>query len=415
MAAASSATGIYRRGDPGSWGASTRYVQFSSGSGVFYDRITGNVVNEVPSGSGSFTAARNQASARATYDAEISGITSAGPVGTPPPATPAAAAAALLGPAGIPPREPINSIPIPKPSAGAAAGAALRYPSSRSMTPDTDYVVFEFFEYEPPFGRGRSGDGTPVADPTLTASAGYKLYQGNRGKKTFDPIVLYMPEDIQSQFSGRWSGAQFGTAFAGLARVMGTDIDGNAITAGIDSAKGMLKTQAFQTAVDAINKGLNSSVTLNQLMGGVSGTVVNPNVEMMYEAPDLRNFSLTFKMTPHDGNEAKVIRKICQRFKKAMLPSFGGQALFGTVVAPNLITIPNLCQVTFMKGDAVHPSLPQYKQCAISNVDINYTPDGSYATFGDADGTPVSTSITVAFKETKIIFADEINESGASY
>jgi len=418
MTTASSATGIYRRGDP-PWGASTRYVQMSTGSGIFYDRNTGNVVNETPLGSGTFKPLKNQATAKVTYETDIRGIVAAGPVGTPP-ASPTAAAAALAGPAGAPP-DPAgpNVTIISKASVTAGAGTALRYPSERAITPDSDYVVFEFFAYEPPFGVAAGSSGGSAV--TTSGVAGYINYQGNRGDKTFDPIILYMPEDIQTQFSARWGGMGTGAMGSGIANLMGSaggaDLSelANKITTGLNTIPGMLKTATFKAAVDLINTGLGSSITENQLLGGVTGTVINPNVEMMFEAPDLRNFSLTFKMSPHSQNEAIQIRKICRRFRKAMLPAFGGKAIFGAVEVPNLLTIPSLCQVTFMKGDSPHPTLPHYKQCAIVNVDVNYTPDGSYATFGDADASPVATTLQVSFKETKVIFSDEINEDGASY
>ena len=99
-----------------------------------------------------------------------------------------------------------------------------------------------------------------------------------------------------------------------------------------------------------------------------------------------------------------------------MLPSFGGNATSffgGSQPQGNLIQVPNICTIKYMKGSSFHPYLPQYKAMAISNVAINYTPDGSYATY--ADGSPVATQLKVSLKEMKNIFASEINDTGASY
>lgn len=298
-----------------------------------------------------------------------------------------------------------------KPTANQASTNVLKYPSN-PIAGDTDYIVFGFYKYDPPFGRGAGGDGTA---PIESASAGYDLYaqSGIPKTPTFGSILLYMPEDIQSQYSAKWSGAGFGSAYAGLARVVGTDMSPDSIGAAIESVPGMIKTAVFDKIREGVNKLTNANVGINQFIGGISGTVLNPNVEMMYDAPDLRGFDLTFKMTPRSKQEADVIRKICNRFKKAMLPTFGGQALFGTVQAPNLLTIPSVCQVSFMKGNDLHPFLPQYKLCAITDVSVNYTPDGSYATF--AGGSPVATQLKITFKEMKLIFEGEINEDGVSF
>ena len=60
-----------------------------------------------------------------------------------------------------------------------------------------------------------------------------------------------------------------------------------------------------------------------------------------------------------------------------------------------------------MKGATEHTYVTQYKPCAISKVEVNYTPDGTYATY--EDGAPVATELRVIFMETKLIFAHEIN------
>ena len=68
-----------------------------------------------------------------------------------------------------------------------------------------------------------------------------------------------------------------------------------------------------------------------------------------------------------------------------------------------------------MKGAEQHPYLPRYKMCALTDLNINYTPDGNYAAF--ADGHPVATEIKISFMETKLIFSEDIGsgEGSASF
>ena len=44
--------------------------------------------------------------------------------------------------------------------------------------------------------------------------------------------------------------------------------------------------------------------------------------------------------------------------------------------------------------------------CAVTDMGINYTPDGNYATYGDAS--PVAYEIKLSFMETKLLFSEEI-------
>jgi hypothetical protein len=300
----------------------------------------------------------------------------------------------------------------------------IRYPSDpAAVEENSDYVLFSFYPYAPPFGGGRDTENR--ADPNSPSKSpsnpwGYSNYQDSsertyNNKSTLESIVLYMPEDIQTQFGAGWNSAGFGAASAGMLGLTGmlnTQKDfGAMFQAGMSSVGGGLKAATFNSLLQGINAVAGANISLNQALGTVTGTIINPNVELAYEAPKLRTFSLKFKLVPRTGKEATDIRKICNTFKKAMLPKFGGQALFGAQKeAANLITIPDLCQVLFMKGSGIHPFLPKYKLCGITDVSINYTAAGAYATMGD--GSPVATELTISFLESKLVFAGEVDVDG---
>ena len=310
----------------------------------------------------------------------------------------------------------LGKLSIKAPKANAQGGAALKYPYDRALGSDSDYVIFEFWKYNPPFGRDDTGNAGSTT--SSTGSGGYKKYNASVDDLTtagFDPILLYMPEDVQTQYGQKWGGAAFGSVTAGLLQTLGTDVS---VEAALDSIPGVIKSKTFDLLRQGINKVSGASVSENQALGGISGVILNPNTEMMYDGPELRTLELTFKMLATSDREAQEIKKICTTFKKAMLPTFGGQTKFfggGSkgLGGGNLLTIPNICTVKFMYGSSLHPYLPQYKAMAISNVAINYTPDGSYATY--ENGYQVATQLKVSLKEMKNIFASEIEDTGASY
>ena len=283
-------------------------------------------------------------------------------------------------------------------TAKAGQGSTYRYPNSGAqITPDTDYVTFEFFKYKAPF---KTGDATGNAEE-YSASINFRDESNVLGDKFGKNIIMYMPEDVQSEYGANWSGAGFGFLAGRLLKVAGGDFNlGDAFTDAADATrKGMA-----DFIVNNANKALGSGVTLNQALGGISGTIVNPNVEMMYESPEMRTFSLTYKMFASTPGESEEIRGICNTFKKNMLPSFGGGGFIG---------VPNIVRVTFMTGSKPNPFVSQFKPCAISNVSINYTPDGSWASY--EGGAPVATNITINFKELKMLFAEDINIGDATY
>ena len=74
----------------------------------------------------------------------------------------------------------------------------------------------------------------------------------------------------------------------------------------------------------------------------------------------------------------------------------------------NFITVPDLCLFKYMTGSDQNNIINQYKACAITNVDVNFTPDGSYSTL--IGGFPSALELSVKFVETKIIYQSEIKQ-----
>ena len=79
---------------------------------------------------------------------------------------------------------------------------------------------------------------------------------------------------------------------------------------------------------------------------------------------------------------------------------------FDVTTADNWIRVPMLCQFTFMTGSNVNKKLIQFKPCAIQAVEVNYTPDGTYATY--SDGSPVAIELRLNFMETKLLYSNEV-------
>ena len=106
-----------------------------------------------------------------------------------------------------------------------------------------------------------------------------------------------------------------------------------------------------------------------------------------------------------------------------MLPSYdlGDRKVFGfeknqnsfgsggdPALNASFIAVPSVCYVQFMHGGDRNTYVPKYKMCAITDVGVNYTPDGNFATF--QGGAPVATELKISFMETKLIFAEDITD-----
>ena len=294
--------------------------------------------------------------------------------------------------------------------------ATLRYPADMLVDPSSDYVVFEFVKYEPPFGKdarlggGQYGYNTSLAELEKVAVA---TKDGE-----VDSLLLPMPQDLSNEMKQNWEGKSFtGVGRAAIAALAGANFN----VAGKQFKDAGNKLKALQAAVtaSALNSipGVGGNLTLNDITGSTRGIVLNPNAELLYDSPDLREIGMTFKMVPRNEAEAVKIRKIVNAFRAASLPTFGSNGADKPTSDDwndvTFISVPLLCKFTFMTGSSPHKYIAQFKPCAIRQVQVNYTPDGTYATYhGDAHngepGAPVATELSLQFLETKLIYAQEI-------
>ena len=344
---------------------------------------------------------------------------------------------------------------ILQPGTNISNKSVLRYPRQAlgggSITSESDYVLFEFYKYAPPFRAQRSDanytSNTPVA-PTpdrrnaqqrrkgvgarrsntvtnnrtnLLATAG-NVFDYNRAGdyepagEDYSSVIMYMPEDISTGFKANWGGKAFSNIATDVLRSAGAEglnkLD-NAAT-GMANALERLPALAGSAAIrKGIQKITGDSLSNDDVFGAISGAILNPNTELLFSGHDMRNFQLNFKMVPRNVNESVEIQEICKVFKMCTLPSKNPGEIFAATnqgLTAGFIGVPNLCKVSFMKGAGPHPALPVYKICAVTQVDVNYTPDGAYATY--SDGSPVAIQLSINFQETKLVFAEDIANNG---
>jgi hypothetical protein len=138
---------------------------------------------------------------------------------------------------------------------------------------------------------------------------------------------------------------------------------------------------------------------------GRTGGILNPNVELLFNSPQLRPFSFTFRMTPRTKKESEQARGIIKFFKKNMAVK-RGNGLF--LKAPNTFLIKYLGKNENQQGANEKKALNKIKECALIGFDVNYTPQGTYMTFDD--GSMVSYLISLSFKELVPIYDTDYKE-----
>ncbi len=234
-------------------------------------------------------------------------------------------------------------------------------------------------------------------------------------------VTLPIQSGIKDQNSVRWNGSSlnalqaFGASAAlklfqdgagGENPIQDTQeqlriIGGDAIRA--------LKGAAGAETLTAINVYLaQQAVGTQNLLSRTAGAILNPNIEMLFDAPSLRPFSFQFRMSPRDEDEAAQVRSIINFFKQGMSVKTSSSNVF--LKAPNIFDIR---YITYNNGsEADHPSINRIKTCALLAASVDYTPDNTYMTYDDPERTMTSYGLTLSFNELDPIYEDDYEKIG---
>ena len=290
--------------------------------------------------------------------------------------------------------------------------SVLRYPYE-ALTEKTDYLQLTIKKYpglsssnteaiaDKNFGTNKS-----ALDVSNTAASALKPAQLSED----GVIILPMPSNIEDSNSVSYDGdtlnALAGKAFDVAATTTGTnllnlesvmrttDTIGTEM-AGVFEDEGTKKLVTQALAAQAVNL-FGSNISINSILARTQGKILNPNMELLFNNVTLRTFRFSFKMTPRDEVESLQVKSIIRSLKKNMAAKKVGTLFLET---------PNIFELEYKKGNKLHPFLHRFKQCALSDMSVNYTGENVYATY--SDGTPISLIMNLTFKELVPVYEDD--------
>ena len=279
-------------------------------------------------------------------------------------------------------------------------GSILRYPLNEDQK-DYDYLKVCAYEYKP---RGFSEGG-------LTGDYGEPEDRGLSKKKGSHTVYLPMEASgLQESNNVSWGGESLNALEAAAANIAGKTISG--ASEGLGPAFKGLMGGAKEALTKVFGEGGVTSGDVAAFFAGqavgknvftrATGKVMNPNMELLFTGPNLRTFAYSFRFTPREDAEARMVKRIIKMFKAAMAPRRKGGQLF--LESPHVFKLKY-----YFKNGQEHPFLNKIKTCALQSFNVQYAPDGSYMTYDD--GSMTSYTINMSFGELNPIYEDDINES----
>ena len=269
----------------------------------------------------------------------------------------------------------------------------MRYPENLELK-SQDVIKFSILEYT----------------PSLAGAAGRKrvvtLEEGSpivTGSKRIGVITLPIPAGISDSNTVGWNNDSLNMLQSEAAKLAKGFFSGG--VEGAATSAESTKDKVGQTPEDlktiTENYFIGSAVQAN-IGARVSGAVLNNNVELLFSGPSLRSFSFTFMFYPRSSSEAKMVKQIIRTFKQAMSVKRSESSL--------LLKSPHTFAISYMTaGQDAHPYLNSFKECALTSCGVEYTPEGSYMTYGNSQGEKSMTAyrLSLSFQELEPIFDDE--------
>ena len=139
-----------------------------------------------------------------------------------------------------------------------------------------------------------------------------------------------------------------------------------------------------------------ASGTGQQLLQRSTGSILNPNMELLFQGPQLRDFSFQFKLSPRSKTEAEKVIQIIRFFKQGMAPIRSQSRLF--------LKSPHTFKLQYLHQNDDHPGLNKFKECALQSCTVAYG-EAQYSTY--EDGILSSYNMQLSFKELEPVFNDE--------
>lgn len=255
-----------------------------------------------------------------------------------------------------------------------------------------DYIKFRTYRYLPQVFKEDSATGFEY--PDLGNPEG----------------TVYLP--IQSAEDGNtvsWGSNEVdaGRAFAYRAAYGIVDSgDTSVIQQGLEELKGkgaearkFVTLQAAQRAAQVTN-----------MLSRTSGAILNPNMTLLFNKPELRNFNYTYTFRARKASEASMVRRIIRMFKQSMSVRKESTNLF--------LMAPNVFKISYHRGgisdeEHSHQAIGRPKIVALKSCNVNYMPDGTYMTFNDPAGTMTAYQMTLSFTELDPVYYEDYEEFSA--
>lgn len=219
-------------------------------------------------------------------------------------------------------------------------------------------------------------------------------FQPTRKTKVAD-IFLYIPDTLNFQYNVTYVDKTILGAAAGFF--------GGIKTSNLSkNSKLTDKQKQDQAMKDTATSTISSAVkNFGALALQKANYAVNPQLQLLFQGISFRTYQMSFVFTPYSRQEAETVKKIIQVFRENAAPEIS-TAVGGMFFVPPASFTPE-----FLFNGQINPNINKVAESVITNIDVNYSPNG-WAAYDN--GAPVQTTLTIQFQEIELIDKSKIKQ-----
>jgi hypothetical protein len=216
-------------------------------------------------------------------------------------------------------------------------------------------------------------------------------------------VYLPAPGGLSYSNSSTYNDSQLGiignAALGALGKIDGIT-DAGGFLAGVSQASTDLFNTAIKTdlksGILALAETKFSDPKAKATAGIAAAARFNPYVVTSFDGTNTREYNFVYKLIPSSREEADIIKKISRLFQIAVYGEVEGF----------LLKYPPKWQLTILSGDkkGLKP-ISSFHECYLSDCSVTYNESNN--SYFD-DDSPFETDISLTFKETKALHANEI-------
>ena len=138
-----------------------------------------------------------------------------------------------------------------------------------------------------------------------------------------------------------------------------------------------------------------SNLDADTYLARTSGRVLNPNAEVLFQGPVIRDFSFSFVMIARSQREGAEIRKIIRFLKLGMAPKFR---------STTFLKNPDVFMLEYRSGNKVLNTVNRFNPggLALKTMSVDYAPNGYWSAYKDSQ--PVALKMDLSFTELRPVY-----------